>query len=330
MNKHYFIKLLQRYQQGNLTNEEQQFLISYYNLFENEPDVFEMLSAEQKEEFKNNIQESIWRHILKNGQVDTKIKFNNRRYVKMTAAAVVFLIFFASLFYLFDAPSKNQEPATIAAVQKENRVIFLPDGSKVVLSAGSELNYPSSFDGLKNREVYLVGQAYFDIRHNSSMPFIVHTDRLATVVLGTAFNIKAIAGQEDITVTVTRGKVKVIDQDKNKTLGVITPNQQITYSKVKTNSIVKAVDSESVLGWKQEDLLCENLTIAEAAELLEEQYKMKIIINDQSIQSQRFTATFSKGESFEHVIKSICEFNGLVYEYDKKDSTVMISNKLIK
>lgn len=327
MNKHYFIKLLHKYQQGNLTNEEQQFLISYYDLFENEPDVMEVLSPEQKEEFKNNIQDSIWSHVLKYGQARTKIRFINRRYVKMTAAAVVFLIFFASLFYLFDGPSKNKEPATITAVQKENRVIFLPDGSKVMLSAGSKLNYPSSFDGLKNREVFLVGQAYFDIKHNASMPFIVHAGRLETVVLGTAFNIKAIAGEENITVTVTRGKVKVIDQDKNKTLGIITPNQQITYSKKKTNSVMKAVDSESVLGWKKQDLLCENLTIAEAAELLEEQYKMKITINDQSIRSQRFTATFPKGENFEHVLKSICEFNGLVYEYDKKDSTVKISNK---
>jgi transmembrane sensor len=327
MDKHYFIKLLHKYQQEDLTDEEQQFLISYYDLFQNEPDIMEVLSAEQKEEFKNSIENAIWDHVLKDRQVNTKTRFINSRYIKMTAAAVIFLIFFASLFYLFDGTSKNQEPATIAAMQNENRVIFLPDGSKVILSAGSKLNYPSSFDGLKSREVFLTGQAYFDIKHNTSMPFIVHTGKLKTVVLGTAFNIKAIVGEENITVTVTRGKVKVVDQDKNETLGIITLNQQITYSKKKTNSVMKAVNSESVLGWKKQDLLCDNLTIAEAAELLEEQYKVKIIINDQSIRSQRFTTTFSKNEGFEHVLKSICVFNGLVYEYDKKDSTVMISNK---
>lgn len=324
MDKHYFIKLLNKHQQGSLTNEEQQFLISYYNLFQNEPDVIEVLSAEQKEEFKNNIQDSIWDHVLKAGQTDTKIRFIKRRFVKMAAAAVLFSIFFSSLFYLFNKSPKGQEPATTATIQKENRVIFLPDGSKVMLSPGSKLNYPSSFDGLKNREVFLVGQAYFDIKHHASMPFIVHTGKLETVVLGTAFNIKAIAGEESITVTVTRGKVKVIDEDKNETLGIITPNQQIAYSKGKTTSVQKTIDSESVLDWKKQDLLCDNVTMAEAAELLEEQYKVKITISDQSIQSQRFTTTFSKNESFEQVLKSICVFNGLIYEYDKENSKVLI------
>jgi ferric-dicitrate binding protein FerR (iron transport regulator) len=195
----------------------------------------------------------------------------------------------------------------------------------VILSAGSKLNYPSSFDGLKKREVFLDGQAFFDIKHNASRPFIVYTGKLKTEVLGTAFNIKAIPGEADITVTVTRGKVKVMDQDKM--LGIITPDQQITYSKEKVGAVTKRVNSDSLFNWKEQDLRCNDLTIAEAAELLEKRYNVKITISDQSITSQRFTTTFGKNDSFEQVLKSICVFNGLSYKYNKDNATVVISQK---
>jgi ferric-dicitrate binding protein FerR (iron transport regulator) len=325
MDKHYFIKLLHKYLKGDLTKEEQQFLESYYNLFQNEPDILDTLSIEEKIEFKNDIKGTVWDNISKDEQPDQKIRFFNKKLIKMAAAAVIFMVFITSLFFLFDGSSKKQAPTSQAVQQKENRVIFLPDGSRVILSPGSKLNYPSSFDGLEKREVFLDGQAFFDIKHNASRPFIVHTGKLETIVLGTAFNIKAIPSEMDITVTVKRGKVKVSDQ--NKILGVITPNQQITYNKKKVSSIMKIVDSDSYLDWKEQDLLFDNLTIAEAAELLEERYKVKITISDRSIGSQRFTTTFPKNESFEQVLKSICIFNGVVYKYNKEKATVIISDK---
>jgi len=325
MDKNYFIKLLHKYLDGNLTNEEQRFLISYYNLFQNEPDVMEVLNIEEKEELKNDIKSAIWNHISEEEQAVSKIKFINKRFVKLAAAAVVFIMFLASVFILFNRPSENPQPEPLAVHKKENRVIFLPDGSTVILSAGSKLNYPSSFDGLEKREVFLDGQAFFDIKHNASRPFIVYTGKLKTEVLGTAFDIKAIPGEADITVTVTRGKVKIMDQDK--VLGVITPNQQITYSKEKVSAVTKTINIDSLLNWKEQDLRCDNLTVAEAAELLEGRYHVKIIISDQSITSQRFTTIFSKSDSFEQVLKSICVFNGLSYEYNKQNSVVTISHK---
>ncbi|HEY9364902.1 MAG TPA: FecR domain-containing protein [Chitinophagaceae bacterium] len=325
MDKNYFIKLLHKYLDGNLTNEEQRFLISYYNLFQNEPDVMEVLNIEEKEELKNDIKSAIWNHISEEEQAVSKIKFINKRFVKLAAAAVVFIMFLASVFILFNRPSENPQPEPLAVHKKENRVIFLPDGSTVILSAGSKLNYPSSFDGLEKREVFLDGQAFFDIKHNASRPFIVYTGKLKTEVLGTAFDIKAIPGEADITVTVTRGKVKIMDQDK--VLGVITPNQQITYSKQKVSAVTKTINIDSLLNWKEQDLRCDNLTVAEAAELLEGRYHVKIIISDQSITSQRFTTIFSKNDSFEQVLKSICVFNGLSYEYNKQNSVVTISHK---
>lgn len=343
MDKYYFIKLLHKYRKGDFTKEEQQFLISYYNLFQNESDIIDTLSTEKKNEIKSEIQEKIWDNISEDEQPYQKIRFINRKFIKMTAAVAIFIGFIVSLFFLFNGLSEKRGMATLALERsvepltkkvaanvpvqyKENSVLFLPDGSTVTLSPGSRLNYPSSFDGMEKREVFLYGQAFFDIKHNVSRPFIVHTGKLETIVLGTAFNIKALPNETDITVTVKRGKVKVSDQDK--TLGVITPNQQMTYDLKKVSSTLKVLDNDSYLDWKEQDLLLNNLTVAEAAKLLEERYKIKIIVSEQSLGSQHFTTTFKKNESLEQVLKSICVFNGAVYKYNKEKTTVILSNKL--
>ena len=338
MNKDYFIKLLHRYQNGDLSNEEQQFLESYYNLYQNEPDVFNSMNPEEKDQLEIEIREAIWRNVSKEGKHGVKIISTHKRFLWIGAAAAVLVGIIVSLFFLYSKPKNSQASEVVfrkdrigknvtgngSPHEKENRVIFLPDGSAVYLSPGSKLNYPSTFDGLKKREVFLQGEAFFDIKHNATHPFVVHSGKVETTVLGTAFNIKAQPGEKNITVTVTRGKVRV--SDPNKTLGVITPQQQIIYNTEKETSTLSSVTNNSYLDWKSNDLLIDNLTLAEASKLLEEQYKIKIIIKDSSIREQRFTATFSKKENLEDAIKSICLFNGLSYNIDRKQSTVIINN----
>ena len=324
MDKHYFLELLHKYLADEATNEEHQFLLSYYNLFQSEPDVLALLSQKKKEELKSQMHTSIWQDISSAEQPDENVKPIKRWSVRMIAAAILLAICTIGIFFMRNEPAKNQTAAAQVNQQKINRLVRLPDGSTVIISSGSKLNYPSSFDGLARREVYLEGQAFFDIKHNASKPFIVHAGQFETTVLGTAFNIKAFPGDIDITVTVTRGKVKVSDQ--NRTLGIILPHQQIACNKQKANSTLKTVDTDTYLDWKAQDLLFDDVTVAEAAELLEERFNVNITFSDQLIKSNRFTTTFLKGESLEQVLTSICEFNGAVYQYDEVKATVSISN----
>jgi ferric-dicitrate binding protein FerR (iron transport regulator) len=152
----------------------------------------------------------------------------------------------------------------------------------------------------------------------------VHTGKLKTTVLGTAFNIKALPGDPQITVTVKRGKVRVSNQDN--ILGDITPNEQISFDSEKQQSVKRKVHDERYLDWENRDLFVDNVTISEAAKLLEDQYHVKIIISDSSISSERFTATFPRKESFEEALKSICLFNGISYRFNEGRDTVLIRN----
>lgn len=343
MDKRYFIKLLQKYQLGDITAEEARLIEAYYNLFKDEPDILMLLGADEREKLGKEILTNIWQEVSNREHPEVAVWFRRKWILRTAIAAAVLTGLLGSiiLFYNFSLKKNNKVIATaftpfhqksaretatvLSGHQKENRVIFLPDGSKVILSPGSKLNYPSSFDGMNKRAVFLDGQAFFDIKHNVSRPFVVHTGNLETVVLGTAFNIKAIPGEKDITVTVKRGKVRV--SNNNKVLGIINPNQQITYDKQHIISAVTTVSNESYLNWQDKDLFIDNLTISEAARLMEERYKVKIIINDPEVESLRFTTTFPKNERFEQTLNSICLFNNLSYNYNKEKAIVTIMRK---
>lgn len=327
MDRNYLKGLLQKYRDGRITPEERQLLIDYYELFQDLPDVMDALSAKEKEKLKGEIQSAVWDRIIHDQQSSGRVRFMARKMVRV-AAAVLVLVFSAGILYWFAKPADIQQ-REMAVVQqpRENRVIFLPDGSKVILNGESKLNYPSTFEGLDKREVFLSGEAYFDIAHNEKMPFIVRTEKIETVVLGTAFNVQAYPEQENVIVTVTRGKVKVIDDTKKETIGIITQNEQIVYNKTKANSAQKTVDASIVVDWENRDLICDNVTLAETAQLLEDRFHVKTVIENPEIRSLRFTTTFPKDEKLESVLKSICVFNGLTYDYHKEDSTVVIKSK---
>lgn len=324
MDKQYFTDLVHKYLKGTATKEEQQFLTNYYNLFQSEEDVVALLSKEEKDNLKLLMHDAVWKNISQVEQKDQKVISIRKWIIRVTAAAVFIGLCGTGLYFLLDEKSAKQNIAGSVARQTENRIVRLADGSTVILHAGGTLNYPPSFEGLSKREVYLQGQAYFDVKSDPSHPFIVHTGKIETTVLGTAFNIKANPGDVDITVTVTRGRVKVSNQ--NTTLGVIIENQQIVYNKQKSISVQKKVNAETFITWKEQDLLFDNVTVEEATAILEERFNVRIIFKDSLIRSNRFTTSFSKGENLEQLLKSICEFNGAVYDYDINKATVIISS----
>lgn len=123
----------------------------------------------------------------------------------------------------------------------------------------------------------------------------------------------------------SRGKVRIEDQNK-RTLGVITPNQQISYDKNNRSIVQKVVNASEYLEWMEQDLFLSDVTVDEAARLLEGRYKVKILINDDSIRSKRFTTIVRKGETLDQILKSISEFNEAVYQYSDDRSLITISS----
>ena len=329
MNKEYLIELLNKYLNGEASEDEIDLLISHYNVFELEPDIMNSLTPRRKLEIKVEMESKILDAISLNEEANSNLQSGIRNRSWISIAAVLTVIFSTGLFFFFKTSEQQKQNTQELSETIENRLIQLPDGSTVIISPGSRLSYPSTFDGLSKRKVYLDGQAYFDIKHNPHKPFIIHTDKLKTTVLGTAFVINAWADDPDIEVTVSRGRVKVEDQF-NKTIGVITRNEQITYNKMSERVIQKVVNAPEYLQWKEQDLLLTDVTVAEASKLLEERFNVKIVISDDHIKSKRFTTNFQKGVILEKILHSLAEFNDAEYSYDKSKAEVVIRSRLEK
>lgn len=321
MNKYNFLKLLRKYLRGKTTVEERDFVLSYYNLFEDEPDVIALLSDEKRSLLKEEIKSAIWLKIAKEQQPEHK---TIKLWLPGLSVAVAFIAVLTAGILFFSREEAVRMVNMVNNSRKE-RLIRLPDGSTVILGAGSKVHFTSSFASSAKRDIYLEGTAFFDVVHQPAHPFTVYSGKLRTTVLGTAFSVEALPWYNNITVTVRRGRVKVADPHKIQ--GVIVPDQQIKYNKQSAVSTLDTVDAAHYNSWKGTDLVFDDVTVAEAAGILGRKFGVKIVFSDQLVQSGRFTATLNNNDSLESMLKSICEFNKAVFSYDKAKAVVLIKSK---
>lgn len=214
----------------------------------------------------------------------------------------------------------EKEKLQPAPATKGKRYIRLQDGSTVLLNEGSLLDYPSEFANDK-REVTLTGEAYFDIRPDAKRPFIVHTGKVSTTVLGTAFNIKAYPEQKKVTVTVTRGKVKV--GDNKKTFGIIIPNESIAVNTEINTYKLEKVNAEAAVEWKKQYLVLDDINLKEAAVLIGNRYHVNISFSKEALENCRISATFLNNESLEQVLTVVTGVVDADYTLQPNDEVII-------
>jgi hypothetical protein len=127
--------------------------------------------------------------------------------------------------------------------------VTLSDGTRVWLNAASSLTYPTVFDG-KDRSVTLNGEAYFEVAHNPSQPFIVHTQDEDVKVLGTSFNVNCYKDENRTVTTLTTGSVRLDSRDAAQTME-LHPGEQAVLDN--TTFTVATVDVSLYTAWKDGD-----------------------------------------------------------------------------
>lgn len=239
-------------------------------------------------------------------------------------AAAFFIICFAAILFkdqnkmpqwmaqTANRPKQVTQSITSLTVKTENehQKVNLPDGSTVILNNNSSITYPKVFGA--ERMVTLVGEGYFDIRHDAKKSFTVRAGKLSTKVLGTAFNIKAYTSNRNIEVTVTRGKVSVLDSQS--VLGILVPNQQIIFNQKNKRINFVNVLAKNAIQWQESDIFFDDISLEEAAKILSKRFNTPITFANELPKKCRFTATFLKGESLEEILKIICSYNNAQYQ----------------
>ncbi|MBT1687111.1 FecR family protein [Dawidia soli] len=226
--------------------------------------------------------------------------FTRVRFVRLMAAATLVALLGASLYVFWPdgVPSLTDAGAINRTVYEGRNYIRLPDGSTIELNEGSTLFYDSDF-GKTNRVVTLDGQGYFDVAHDPDKPFLVKSPDVVVTVLGTAFDVRAYAG-EDVTVTVSRGKVKV--GNETEVFGELLPDQQLTYHRKSARTETRALAAGKALDWKADFLILDDVTVGEALDKIADRFHVRVAFDDEAIRGCKVRIAFVHRESLDDML----------------------------
>lgn len=190
--------------------------------------------------------------------------------------------------------------------------ITLPDNTIVWLNSGSQLTYPVRFD--KNlREVYLQGEALFEVNHNAAKPFYVLTRKMDVKVLGTVFNLSAYDNDSLVSTVLVKGSVELRHRSAipglTKTEKMV-PGMQAVYRADANIVVQKQVDTRQYTSWKDGYLIFENSSLGDIATKLERYYNVRIQFEKQEMKNDTFSGNLDLGESALDVLKIITAITG--------------------
>lgn len=248
------------------------------------------------------------------------------------AAASIVIAVFCGVYFVKEKPvleDKQSVAANIIATQKGSKTsIQLPDGTKVWLNADSKINYDENFrDDV--REVQLEGEAFFDVKKDSSRPFIIHTSTIDIKVLGTKFNVKSYRDETATETSLISGKVEISIKNNPEKKIILQPNEKLVVKHNSHNNTVSGrEDNENALLvvktlrkdpayersletlWLDNKLVFDSEPLEEVCRKLERWYNVKIDLQDERIKRETYTAIFD-GETLLNVLTALKVANKL-------------------
>jgi len=247
-------------------------------------------------------------------------------FLRVAAACVLLISVFAVKQIWFSDFNVNKSALiTRTAPKGERLLIKLIDGSTVRLNSGSSLTFPKIFPAGR-RELSLVGEAFFEVAPDKNAPFIIHSGKVTTQVLGTTFGIEAYPESGDVRVAVVEGKVKVKSNspmEKANQEVYLTKNKMATFHKKVGQLAVSEFDSKRQLAWKDGVLYFEKSDFQNVIKKLENWYGVKIQIDsDLALDPEwRFSGKFNN-QSLDYILNVVRYPNQFSFEI--KNDTVNI------
>lgn len=197
--------------------------------------------------------------------------------------------------------------------------VLLPDSTRIYLNAGTVLRYPNRFVG-KKREVFLSGEAYFDVHHDEAHPFVVTTERVAVQVLGTSFNVNAYPGWREVKTTLVEGKVSVSMKGVRDSV-VMKPGTQVVYDKDSGQWIYRRVNVSHFVSWKEGYYDFEDMPLEELMFIFSNWYDLEIIYENDGVKNLRFGGRLQRYDDVDRLLRQL--------EYTQDVHFELKGNKLI-
>jgi len=203
-----------------------------------------------------------------------------KRWVARVAAGLALLLAIGWGWQYWSNTKKEQW----ITIRDTSQKIFLPDSSWVLLNENAVISYRQNWD--QQREVWLEGEAFFDIKKATTKrkTFKVHTDDLTVEVLGTLFNVNSRV--DETHVVLEEGEIRLDFKKNKKPAMLLKPGDKVVYS-LETNHLTKKVVNPKVFtSWKDGVLLLEEVTLEDASVLIEDNFDLVLVIEDETLRSQ--------------------------------------------
>lgn len=305
---------------------------------------------------KNNFEIALQQHFAQDTvRIPTlsepNISIRSVRLKKMAIYAAVAAAVLVALFwyYPFQDTARPKEQAVLqynfteTSKPGERKSFQLPDGSKVMLNAGSDIRISKEFNDA-TREITLSGEAFFDVVHNPQKPFIIHTDHMDVKVLGTVFNVKAYPSDKMSETSLLKGSVEITLRSDSTKKVLLKPNQKVilpnaiskrkqeedTKEKLKNDNpdfkisgltYDKTDSTLAEVSWTENRLVFTDTRFEEIATDLERWYNISIAFTDEKVKQYRFTAVFDQ--------KNIMQVLDALQLSRRFEYTIEANNKII-
>jgi ferric-dicitrate binding protein FerR (iron transport regulator) len=346
--EHKYWVLIQRFISGNADEEQRQMLNEWMN---RHPDnrklvreLKEIWQSTPPEEFDVDVQ-AAWREFQNRKGVSTSHEFkklgnipgktSKKLLYAMRVAAVVLVSLFAGIFvhYTLTATQDTEQVSdfylmqTLETEKGEKARVTFSDGSRVVLNSASSVRFPQEFHGTK-REVYLEGEAYFEVAHDPEHPFIVYAQDVEVEVLGTEFNVQSWSEDASIEVAVREGKVAVgstgessNSQDQGEKQVILTKGLYTSVEQGGIPSPPKTVNVTNHLLWTQGGLHFDNEPFNKVVRDIERRFNVQVAGVPDDLKDIPYTGTFQYAD-LDEVLSVIGA--SMEIEYRRDGSNIII------
>lgn len=202
--------------------------------------------------------------------------------------------------------------------------INLSDGTNVFLNSGTSIKFPVAFKKGSDREVFISGEAFFDVKENNSSRFVVKSNLSSAVVFGTKFNFKDFPEDSFSEIILTEGSlgVRKIENTEKDKLVIIKPGEKAKVSFETPEINTSRVNTKIYTSWIEGRVVFRNENLENMIRKLERIYNVIIINNNTKIKERFFSATIlSEKETISDVLFYLKQVYGLEYQ--------IINNKII-
>lgn len=290
---------------GNASEEQKKFVQTWINesgenekLYNDLKNIWEYTGTENMQE-SYEVEAAIHRF---RERIQEEKSGGFRSFQKLYKYAAVFFVLIAipAIIWLVGKQQENENRTftTVFSAYGDKTEVMLPDSSLVWLNSGSQLTFSNNFES-DTRNVFLAGEAFFNVRKDPGKPFVVKAQGVDIEVLGTEFNLKAYPDEADVAVTLVEGSVQVSHLNQEK---MIKPGQKLLLNKETDDiNIFNPEDLAPDVEWIKGRLVFHNQSLADLELTLERWFDVEIEFKDEMVKTRRFSGTLER-ESILEVI----------------------------